>query len=196
MLPSLLRKVRKADPYDPESRSYFAIMIADYKTKVRVLGVTKVKRRQDTITECPYFVTAEVLDKVKGQQLPLFPTDSLGRQIIQFRYDGSLYSSNWIENVKDIYKNDPLLKVGEDEFGLKVGQEIIAFMRFNTFKCDYDYDYYPLELDYACSNSALPVVNGVVSDVNKIWLPSTNYSYSEWKARFTELVNRIKNGTY
>ena len=45
-------------------------------------------------------------------------------------------------------------------------------------------DYLNIRIDPFTSNVALPVINGLVKDINKIWSDEMYLPYEEWKHRF------------
>lgn len=66
---------------------------------------------------------------------------------------------------------------------------------YNT-KWSNTHDYIQLGVEHHCSNGALPFINGMVSDVNKVWSDSTWLPYNTWKSKYNEAVDIIMNKRY
>jgi hypothetical protein len=80
-------------------------------------------------------------------------------------------------------------------FAMRVGQDAIVFLSYSDWRLDTLYDYFQLKL-YGGTARELPVINGQVRDVNRIWSDSETVSYTDWRRRFMDIREKILSGTY
>ena len=76
------------------------------------------------------------------------------------------------------------------------GQDLIVFLGRGNVSYSRTHDYIQIHPEHYCSNGVLPIINGMVSDVNKVWSDNKWISYSTWKEKFNDAVNIILTKGY
>lgn len=183
----------------------YALLYADYILRVKIHAV-EPSFDEGQLESQFYRVTAEVMDTVKGRYFQPYERPSLAAYVrpwaistIQFQYtpDNYLEVSNTVRDRDDLKfpytRKDPAFMTGEGRFGMTPGQEAIVFLRHEGRLVDADNDYYYLHLEPWASYNALPVLDGMVRDVNNIWSDRELLSYNEWRSRFQLLRGQIVN---
>lgn len=181
----------------------YALLYADYILRVKIHAV-EPSFDEGQLESQFYRVTAEVMDTVKGHYFQPYERSSLAAYVrpwavstIQFQYtpDNYMQISNTArdrDEVKFPYsRKDPAFTTGDGRFGMTPGQEAIIFLRHDGRLVDADHDYYYLHLEPWASYNALPVLDGMVRDVNTIWSDRELLSYNEWRSRFQLLRGQI-----
>jgi hypothetical protein len=192
-----------------------ALLEADYILRVRVQSVDSMEAPTDPGIYY-YRATADVLDILKGRVLPPSCSQSFnvrdgekGRDsrsvlsassCIQFMYFAHLFSDprhGPSGGPRLFYARDPEFARGPDSlFALKPGQEAVIFLKHNDILRDSTHDWYHLKLERRASMGVLPVINGQVRDINRIWSDDVMLDYTEWRRRLMALRDRLLNGTY
>jgi hypothetical protein len=85
-------------------------------------------------------------------------------------------------------KSESLYRGNNGDFiTFKTGDTAIVFLSFSySFVPEKNYDKFILGIESNASNGALPVVNGMVKDINKVWSNELYLPYDEWKEKFEE----------
>lgn len=199
-----------------EKNAIFALLYADYILKVEVIDIdsTADKRKIDGFDDSNakrYKVQAYVLDTIKGKRFTdINPPGSENMRknddyiltyenpVIEFQYINDMYYQR-TRNVNDSYKNienDSTFMNANGGFEMQTGQTAVVFIRHTNQLFDYQYDYFDLDLESMCSNNALPIIEGNVRDINKIWSDNVLQSYESWKQDAEQLIQKILDGSY
>ena len=182
--------------------------------RVKVVAIDSMKPPQPAYGDTNSFEffagTCQVLDTIKGRVFPSitnnqpifknkkyrmqsFITDA-NTTYMYFQYEDVTTPQNFRSDNSIPYlfqKSDPRLTKYNGGFGLQIGQEIIVFLTRGSRLMDEHNDYYILSPNYYCSNAALPIVNGIVYDVNKIWSDAETLSYQDWLEKFNYYKNLL-----
>ncbi len=188
-----------------QDNALYSTLRADYILRVKIRSVDP-SFDEGQLENHYYRVTAEVLDTLKGQCFQPYerlelataaPDNRTGS--IQFQYTPDTYLQPTIgsrdrDDIPFPYTiDDPAFLTGEQRFGMRPGQEAIIFLRHDEHLVDAEHDYYYLHLDPWASNSALPIVDGRVRDLNHIWSDQDLLSYHDWRHRFLAVRSAIMN---
>lgn len=207
---------RVVDKYAPlvqkaERNAVYTLLESDYILRVRVVAVDSMKHKSAR-GMWRYRVTAQVLDTLKGRYFqtctsgdnPAPLAQAAAPPCMYMQYTNYNYITPGIANIAGGYEpyypryatNDTAFLRGFEKFGMSAGQEAIVFITLGNKRMDNEADYYDVDISPSCSNNALPIIDGRVRDVNFVWSESLWLSYSDWKARFNELRNKILNAQY
>ncbi len=182
----------------------------DYILRIKVTGIDSAELKSPIVRH-KFRVRCEILDTLKGQRISTCPDQLLMQQpppqavaytnppCFEFQYThrnywpgGSIHQSDYPYQTKD-----PAFSVGADSsFAMQVGQEAIVFLSYHASVVDSSFDYYDIDLEPEASYNALPVINGQVHDINRVWSNSTTMSYQDWRNRFFRLREKILTQTY
>lgn len=207
------RVVNKYAPLVPktERNAAYSLLSADYILRIRVVAVDSMqhKRQRDMLR---YRVTAQVLDTLKGRYFqtctggdnPAPVAQAAAPPCMYFQYTSYNYITPGLVNIAGGHEpyvahyetNDAAFLRGFEKFGMSAGQEAIVFITLGNQRMDNKADYYDVDISPSCSNNALPIIDGKVRDVNFVWSENLWLPYSDWKARFNELKNKILNTQY
>lgn len=206
------RKFAKFVP-PQEKNAVTTVLGAEYILRVQVVKIDSMPDKLDAGT-LRYRVTAKVLDTLKGRAYQSAPCNS-GHAILD---DASPYPCLYFQYTDDNYfeasgsiglmagdaehepwpynVQDSAFMRARNQFAMKPGQDAIVFLYYDSQKFDHEYDYYDLLLAPMYSYNALPIINGQVRDVNKVWSNNLLMNYSDWKQRFEQIRNNILNASY
>lgn len=212
--PLMDTKIAQALPDQSASKAIMSLLTCDYILKIKILSIDSMpdKLSAESFPGAYYYrVTASVLDTIKGKVLPLAPAESrrtnnekpLGASsvpIIQFGYTSRAYHSLDVVGSNGIYRYsepDSAFLTGEGiEFSMKKDQEAVVFLSYFNTLIDYQHDYFDLSLDPLASLNALPVIEGDVRDINKVWSANLLSSYASWKSSINALITKILSRNY
>lgn len=213
---NLSNKIKSLIP-DNKKNAFFALLFADYILRVQVVYIDSMPNKQllsgikvkDSNVYCVY---ARVLDTIKGKKFKdlnnysennilknkISLNPSIQEPIISFEYIKRIYYQ------RPYYPNTPYMNIENDdafkdengEFSMHVGQEAIVFLKYANQLFDFENDYFSLILESTCSNSALPINDEKVKDINLIWNNDNLIEYDSWKQNITDLIEQILNGSY
>ncbi len=189
-----------------------ALLEADYILRVRVRSVDSMPVPTTEGMYC-YQVNADVLDTLKGRVFPscIESAFNVGNEVnsrtrlsapscMQFVYVDHLFSdpNHGPSGGPNLYyARDPEFARGADSlFAMRSGQEAVIFVRHNDILRDSTHDYYHLRLERRASMGALPIINGQVRDINRVWSDDVVLDYREWRRRLMALRDRLLSGTY
>lgn len=79
---------------------------------------------------------------------------------------------------------------------MRVGQEAVVFLTYDDWLIDATHDYFALKIEPIASVGALPIIDGRVRDVNRIWSNDLLMEYDAWRRRFFQIRDKILSGTY
>jgi hypothetical protein len=211
--PKLDVKIAQVLP-DSISKAIMSLLTCEYILKIKVISIDSMidKLSSGSFPDSYYYrVTAIVYDTIKGKILPPAPIDSQEYRkknniplensygIIQFGYTNRAYQSLWSSGDGKFRYSEPdsaFIRGVGTEFSMKLNQEAIVFLTYFNNKIDYQHDYFDLSLDPLASFNALPIIDGDVRDVNKVWSQNLLMPYSSWKNRANELITKILTRNY
>lgn len=162
-----------------------------------------VSRNVDTLTYDFYKATFRILDTLKGIHLPCsVPDNNLKEeQIHSFSYptmfvkfDDNTYWQDKNESHRSPFfkKIEPMFyDTTKKMFCIKSGDTAIVFLDNSYLQSKTTYDYFYLRLSCYYSNGALPIVNGMVKDINHIWFDQDFTPYQDWKNHFNSVKDSI-----
>lgn len=198
----------------PLRKRIAAALIPDFILKVQVVGIDSMKAPinsyGDTSTYKFYDIKCIVLDTIKGK---VIPKESISNDLNQkkteqtknntgyfhFVISTNSYPQTRLSSHSVIYfpKIDSLIFDTEKEI-MRVhnGQELIIFVNCINSHYTKTEDYFQIYTSLEASNGVLPIVNGLISDVNKVWSDSTWIPYNIFKERYNEAVEIIMNKDY
>lgn len=77
------------------------------------------------------------------------------------------------------------------------GQELLVFLNEYDPLWSKTHDHFQFHTSQNSSNSGvMPIINGMVSDINKVWSDSTWIQYETFKQRYNEIKEVIMNKDY
>lgn len=211
--PQLDMKISQVLP-DSDSKAILSLLTSDYILKVKVIAIDSMidKLSSGSFPGSYYYrVTAIVYDTIKGKVLPPAPIDSQYRKngskiletenrLIQFGYTKRAYHSLGVTGHGGVHRytepDSAFLGGSGIDFSMKPEQEAIVFLSYFNNLVDSQNDYFDLSLDPLASLNALPIIDGNVRDVNKVWSPNLLMSYSSWKTKVGLYKSKILNLTY
>lgn len=198
----------------PLRRRIAATLIPDFILKVQVVGIDSMKAPIDSYGDVNkykfYDIKCIVLDTLKGK---IIPQDCESNNLIKNKTEQTVtnncyfhfvistnsYPQTRLSSHSVIYfpKIDSLIFDTEKAI-MRVhnGQELIIFVNCINSLYTKTEDYFQIYSSPEASNGVLPIVNGMISDVNKIWSDSTWIPYETWKERYNEVVDIIMNKKY
>lgn len=198
----------------PLKKRIASALIPDFILKVQVVGIDSMKSPVsgygDTSKFIFYDIKCIVLDTLKGKVIPM---ESISNNLSQKKteqpnsingYFHFVVSNNSYPQVRysphsNTYfpKIDSLIFDNSTKF-MRVhnGQELLVFLSLVDELHTKTHDYIHIHTATPASNGVLPIVNGMVSDVNKIWSDNTWISYESWKEKYNDAVNIIMTKDY
>lgn len=189
---------RLRDESAAHGNALYSMLYADYILRVRIRSIDPPPRgASDNVR---YEVTADLLDTLKGQVLPTMhgPAAARGRSFIRFAYrPGNYIDPEEISRDRDAIdfpylKNDPEFSTTTGRFTMCPGQDAIVFLRYQEGSSDGEPALY---LEPWASYNALPVIKDHVRDLNTIWSEKEIITYTDWRARFMELREKLVGGS-
>jgi hypothetical protein len=212
--PNLELKLAQLLPNQSESKAMMSLLACDYILKIKVLSIDSMPDKLMSSSfpgSYYYYVTAMVLDTIKGKVLPPSSLDLAKKSesthqtgnatIIRFGYTDRLYNSLGVVENEGIHRysnaDSAFIKNGDlYTFSMKSNQEAIVFLSYFNYIFDYQNDYYDLSLDALASFGALPIIDGNVRDVNKVWSSNLLSPYTAWKSNVNTFINKILTRNY
>lgn len=204
---SSLWEYREFTP-DSIKNALYSMLLSEYILKVKITGIDSMKAPNtmwigDTTTYRYFQAECEVQDTIKGKVFNSYSNPSLGIDsetiqnsvnptLMTFSFTKSAYT-HWSPKAKEDWypKKDTNLTNYWGQFMPKVGQEMIIFLVHGNKLYDEHNDFWQLSTIYRTSNLALPVINGEVRDVNKVWSDNESMPYSDWLLRYQELLDYL-----
>lgn len=193
---------------DSVKYALYSMLRAEYILKVKITAIDSMRSpstmyRGDTTIYHYFQAECIVQDTIKGR---VFNSSSLARQstsenttMMTFSFDDNSYPQKYWgmsneQATEPWYPEvDTNLTNYKSEFMPKIGQEIIVFLTHLTKLYDEHNDYYRLSADYYSSNNALPIINNIVYDVNKVWSENDSMTYDKWLERYHTLKSYVIN---
>lgn len=194
--------IAKAASNPREADALTSVMLPDYVLRVKVIAIDSVPLAKPTERAGThvYNVTAKVLDTLKGRvfvsgidQTNSAPERAAIHPYMSFQFYRSDYSQ---DNPERKFTEDSAFLTDNGTFAMHVGQEAIVFLKYFDMKYTYTHDYLELATDARSSYNALPIIDGKVRDVNRIWSDQLMIDYNDWRNRFMGLRDKILTGTY
>lgn len=204
-------------PIRTESRALYSALYADYILHVKVLAVDSMllKPRPLPPGRQVFRATVEILDTLKGgaipscqQELSQDPDNKSARRAriataapctyITFESLTTWDPRDYPENERDYYARDPAFCYSQTDssFRMRAGQEAIVFIAYGNQRYDSTHDHFDPDITPFASFGALPVIDGRVRDVNKVWSNSLWMNYPDWRQRFFAIREKIITGKY
>jgi len=198
---------------DTIMKKKYSILGSDAILFVHVVKVDSMKaihasasRNADTLTYDFYQATFRILDTLKGNILPCSkPNANLKSEQTQSYSFPTMfaefdYNTYWQD--KDESHRKPMFEKIEPlyydssktMFRIKPGDTAIVFIHNTDFQSDKYQDLFYLCFVNYYSNAALPVVNGMVKDINHIWFDQDFTPYQDWKNQFNSIKDSILLG--
>ncbi|HRE57189.1 MAG TPA: hypothetical protein PLW09_05150 [Candidatus Kapabacteria bacterium] len=180
------------------------VLSADYVYRATVIAVDSMKSKyylKDTTRRIiyDYRVIVTIQDTLKGKVLkPITINNTLTnhdnhkylaqehQQYYQFQY-----STHHCDETLS-----PLIQKPDGFIHLVPGQELIVFLSFSDFLLDCHNDYYDNLLDLSCKSYILPITNGTVHDIKKVWSSTGSIPYTDWKNEFMQIKNKLLTRNY
>ncbi len=193
-----------------DNNALFSLLHADYILKVHITDIDSMRNKYSPFDESTpdyrYNILARIDTIFKGQVVKLLPENTIFPNLkkiisnsvgyMNFTSSSFLYSSLWSSEGSMYQYPDTNFLRSDGLFYLKEGQDIIVFMQFGNQKFDCEYDYFEIFPCQSCSLNALPIIDGNVHDVNRVWSESGILSYDEWVNKFNTLKMKILNISY
>lgn len=110
--------------------------------------------------------------------------------------------SSVIENVpvdskaEQYYAEERAFTGSTAAFSMRIGQEAVVFLTYRDWLADSTHDYFELGIEPKASLGALPIIDGKVRDLNRVWSDDIVIDYGAWRRRFFAIRDKILNGTY
>lgn len=202
-------------PDKSESKAMMSLLTCDYILKIKVLSIDSMIDKLSGSSwpgSYYYYVTAMVLDTIKGKVLPPFYSNNFGKKsenthqtnnttLLKFGYIDRIYHSLGVVGNEGIHRystaDSAFTKNGDSYiFSMKPNQEAIVFLSYCNYFYDYQNDYYDLSLNSLASFAALPIIDGNVRDVNKVWSSNLLSPYSTWKSNINAFITKILTRNY
>lgn len=208
---ALREALLRAAPHREEAQALHAALYADNILRVRVLSVDSMLGKPEPSPLNPYVyrVTAEVLDTIKGRvfaacgglQAKTDPDHGVAQSTtpcIRFIYARGNYYQVLGENadMPKPPKRDSAFMSYEGGFKMHAGQEAIVFLGMSPSLFDSSNDYFNVWLQPLTSYNALPIIDGMVRDMNHYWSASDLMTYADWKTRYLQIRDKILTGNY
>lgn len=205
----------RAAPNKRERLAIYSLLYPDYILRVKVNRIDSMlfKPFPSTVTPYQFQVTAVVLDTIKGHVIstcndqyraqnrdgkPLILAEG-PNPCIHFTYTHAAYTHP-SEDPQPPYRerDSEFIIPGTDNggFGMKVGQEAIVFLSHRRQLYDSTHDYFDLDVVMDASYNALPIIDGQVRDVNRVWSDDLLMDYTSWINRVMYLRDKILWGNY
>lgn len=194
----------------PSMKKNLAILGSQAILKIQVVRIDSMKaihasasRNADTLTYDFYKATFRILDTLKGNILPCSePYENLKSEqglsfsfpTMFFRYDeNTFYQDRWESHRIPLFKKiEPMLYDSSNKMcRFKQEDTAIVFIDNSYLQSDKFNDFMYLRLSCYYSNAALPVVNGMVKDINHIWFDQDFTPYQDWKNHFNSIKDSI-----
>lgn len=197
-----------------EQFAIYAALTSDYILRISVVSIDSTDDIVPPLDYKSYRVKAKILDTIKGRNLPIHCDSALmikQSKIVHknkknkttdcymyFQYSPYVYEAynESSSESRTFLKRDSVFTQFGGTFKMQKGQEAIVFLTFQNGRLDSKNDYYDISVSRHCSNGALSISNGIVTDVNKVWSPNATTSYSSWKASYRAIVDKILKGTF
>jgi len=209
----MIGKIGKID--NSKNWQLYAALNSMYILRVTVLSIDSMKSSIISLGDSNQFnhyqITCIVTDTIKGKVIPMsLPDNNLNSKNFKsnssynyptFKFITTSYSSPQFINAThftpQFKKVDSLIfDFSRMIMRLKPGQEVIVFLQPTDCIWTKTHDYFRLVVAYPYSGGVLPIVNGMVSDINKIWSDSTLIPYNSWKGKYNEAVDIIMTKGY
>ncbi|MBL8003777.1 MAG: hypothetical protein JNL36_01655 [Candidatus Kapabacteria bacterium] len=141
-------------------------------------------------------VICKVLDTLKGKKIPMLPENNTLKSgetikssfpLFQFSYLSSTVQQNTeLSHGKHLYKyyEPHFYDASKFMMRMKPGDTAVVFLFEGNDVRSKTHDYLYIRIDPFASNGALPIINGKVKDINKIWSNELYLPYEEWKEEF------------
>jgi len=202
-------------PDKSESKAMMSLLTCDYILRIKVLSIDSMLDKLSGSSwpgSYYYYVTAMVLDTIKGKVLPPFFSNNLGKKsentlqtsnaiLLKFGYIDRIYHSLGVVGNEGVHRystaDSAFTKNGDSYiFSMKPNQEAIVFLSYCNYFRDFQNDYYDLSLNSLASFAALPIIDGNVRDVNKVWSSNLLSPYSTWKSNINAFITKILTRNY
>lgn len=195
--------VKRNSVVDNAMKSIHSALYPDYVIRIKVVAIDSMLDAQSMSNEetYRYRVTAKVIETLKGQMLPVCTEESLpeASPCIRFQYGPRNYfnpNDYQSEGVKLYTKRDPEFMTADGYFTMREGQEAVVFLSYYQTMFDASADYLDLNLEMQASFNALPIIDGAVRDINRIWSSSETIPYDHWKMLFNAARQKIADVGY
>jgi hypothetical protein len=201
----------------PNNLKLYAALNSCFILKVKVISVdsletNRLRYNNDTSKLKSFQISCIVLDTIKGKVIPMKKTklrnienetkasDSTISPIFNFFYASNSYPKYEKRNIefdrKPTLHDSLIYDFSQNILRIKPKQELIVFLDSRYLYSGKSLDYFQLTIDHRYSKGILPIVDGMVSDVNKIWSDNTWIPYETWKEKYNEVVDIIMNKKY
>lgn len=184
--------------------------------RVTVVSIDSMKSSvytQGDSTEFNHFrITCTVTDTLKGKTIPMFclnqnlKNDKFFKKINNNQnclFDFKISLRTYPQSRPHSHFSTPFPLVDPLIYDksrrimrFQLGQDLIVFLGRGNVSYSRTHDYIQIDPEHYCSNGVLPIVNGMVSDVNKVWSNSSLISYNSWKEKFNDAVTIILTKGY
>lgn len=206
-------------PHRDDARALYSALSADYVLRVHVLSVDSMPHRPSPsrVTTTEFRAMVEVLDTLKGRTVPgcAFEMRARGTGGVRAAAAASctaimFTNATWWDpnEISDAmtgtnhngmyFARDPAFcySPADSSFRMRPGQDAIVFLTYMNVKCDSTHDYPDLGIQTMASFGALPIIDGKIRDVNKIWSANEWQEYADWRARYVQIRDAILSGSY
>jgi hypothetical protein len=198
----------------PLKKRIASALVPDYILRVQVVSIDSMKATfssfGDTSSYDDFKITCIVLDTIKGKVIPM-DTISISESIknkeevksVTYRFNfivskNSYFQIRMLDKYNHPFPNVDSLIYDKTRKIMRVhhGQELLISLNlFNTLWSK-THDYFQFSIVPLACQGVFPIVNGMVSDVNKVWSDSTWVPYETFKQRYNETVEIIMNKDY
>jgi|GEM_PF-2029253 len=200
----------------PLKKRIASAMIPDYILKVQVVRIDSMKAPiasyGDTSKYKYYNISCIVLDTIKGKVIPMDTiniSENLKKQeeksSISYRFN-FVISTNSYSQPRRGYSNTPhpfpkvdslIFDKSLEIMRVEQGQELLVFLQCTNPLWSKTQDHFQIyTIPFTSNSGVMPIIDGMVSDVNKVWSDSTWIPYSSWKEKYNEVVDMIMNKKY
>lgn len=199
----------------PLKKRIASTIIPDYVLKVQVVSIDSMKAPftsyGDTSSYDFFKVSCVVLDTIKGKVIPMDTINiseniknKVEAQSISYRFNFVVTKNSYTQPRRG-YSSKPhpfplidslIFDNTRQIMRVHPGQDLLVFLRCSDPLWSKKYDHLQMHTIPVACNGVLPINNGIISDVNKVWSDSTWIPYTTFKERYNEIVNIIMTKDY
>ncbi len=199
----------------PLKKRIASAVIPDYILKVQVVSIDSMKAPftsyGDTSSYDFFKISCIVLDTIKGKVIPMdtitIPTYKSKEESksVTYRFNFVVTENSYFQ-LRQGYSNKPhpfplidslIFDNSREIMRVKIGQELLVFLNAYDPLWSKKQDHFHFHTSQSsCNSGVMPILNGMVSDVNRVWSDSTWISYELFNDRYNEIKEIIMNKDY
>lgn len=201
----------------PLKKRIASAIIPDYVLKVQVVKIDSMKAPftsygGDTSNYNFFKISCIVLDTIKGKVIPMDTINISENRKNKEEFQSISYRFNFVVSKNSYFqlrrgcssRPHPFPLIDSLIFDnyrqimrVHPGQELLVFLNEYDPLWSKTHDHFQFHTSQNSSNSGvMPIINGMVSDINKVWSDSTWIQYETFKQRYNEIKEVIMNKDY